>query len=79
MRPLSGIGKATAIELGKQGWTVVITARDEGNLKKTASEIESHLIVAGDLTDPSFVERLFSETAQKFGELTRRCELDTDS
>lgn len=63
-----GIGKATAIELGKQGWTVVITARDEGNLKKTASEIESHLIVAGDLTDPSFVERLFSETAQKFGE-----------
>jgi uroporphyrinogen-III synthase len=45
----AGIGKASAIALGKEGWTVVITARDEAKLKETASEIEKSLVVPGDL------------------------------
>lgn len=44
-----GIGKASAIALGKDGWTVVLTARDEAKLKDTASQIEKSHVIAGDL------------------------------
>lgn len=45
----SGIGRASAIALGKEGWTVVVTARDEAKLKDTASQIEKSHVIAGDL------------------------------
>lgn len=45
----SGIGKVSAIALGKDGWTVVVTARDEAKLKDTASQIEKSHVIAGDL------------------------------
>jgi NADP-dependent 3-hydroxy acid dehydrogenase YdfG len=44
-----GIGKVSAIALGKAGWKVVITARDEAKLKETVSEIEDGHVIAGDL------------------------------
>ncbi|KAK9894312.1 short-chain dehydrogenase/reductase SDR [Cystobasidium minutum MCA 4210] len=63
----AGIGRASAIALGKDGWTVVVTARDEAKLKETASQIEKSHVIAGDLTSSGFVEKLFKETAEKFG------------
>ncbi|KAL7005301.1 hypothetical protein EMMF5_005138 [Cystobasidiomycetes sp. EMM_F5] len=63
----AGIGRAAAIALGEAGWSVTITGRDEGKLKEVASQIKSVHSVAGDLTDPKIVERLFSETVEKFG------------
>ena len=45
----SGIGRASAIALGKNGWSVVITGRDEAKLAETAKEISSCHTVAGDL------------------------------
>jgi len=65
----AGIGRASAIALGRAGWTVVITGRDSEKLQETASQIERHHIVVGDLTDPQIAEKLFSETVEKFGRL----------
>lgn len=45
----AGIGRASAIALGRAGWTVVITGRDGTKLQETASQIERHHVVVGDL------------------------------
>lgn len=48
----SGIGRATAIACAQMGATVYLTARNEGRLKETLSEMpgEGHQIISGDLT-----------------------------
>jgi len=65
----SGIGKASAIELSKAGWNVVLTARREQELREVAKECPGEtLVVPGNITDPLFVKSLFTETLGKFGE-----------
>jgi NAD(P)-dependent dehydrogenase (short-subunit alcohol dehydrogenase family) len=48
----SGIGKAIAIECSKMGAKLIITARNEGRLNETLSQMEGngHLIVPADLS-----------------------------
>ena len=72
----SGIGKASAIELSKAGWNVVLTARREAELNEVAQACPSPtLVVPGDVTDPDFVKALFSETIKKFGKVYTSCRL----
>lgn len=68
----SGLGKATAMELAAEGAYVVINARREDELGKTADEIRSAtgaevLAIAGDVTNEAHIRELVLETANKFG------------
>ncbi|MGC4937246.1 SDR family NAD(P)-dependent oxidoreductase [Kribbella sp. DT2] len=65
--PTAGIGRAFADKLAREGYDLVLVARDEGRLKEVATEI-SRLhgvaceVLAADLTDPAelaVVERRF--------------------
>ena len=68
-----GIGKATAIELVKNGATVVLNGRNQATLLKTEKEIKAlggkvHA-VNGDISVPEEAEKLIEETIRKFGKL----------
>lgn len=56
-----GIGRATALALGKQGHTVILAARDEGALRQLAGEITRAggraEVVPMDVTDEASVDR----------------------
>ena len=66
-----GIGRATAVLLGKNGFTTVLTARTASDIESAAEEIRAEggeaLAVAGDITDEAFVERLFETIREHFG------------
>lgn len=67
----SGMGKATAIELVKQGASVVINGRREQVLLDAAKEIdptgEHVLAVAGDIRHVDTSRKIVDETVRKFG------------
>jgi len=68
----SGLGKATALELAREGVRVTITARREDELRRAADEIASAtgvevLAIAGDLTDEVHVRSLVSQSTAHFG------------
>ncbi|SFR52382.1 MULTISPECIES: SDR family oxidoreductase [Halorubrum] len=70
----SGLGKASAKALGREGVDVVINGRDEERLADARSEIESVatgevVSQSGDLTDPDDVETLVETTVDEFGGL----------
>ncbi|KAF9462981.1 hypothetical protein BDZ94DRAFT_1259801 [Collybia nuda] len=68
----SGIGRSTAIALSTAGWNIVLTGRRLDALKETAlltPAPDSHLIVAGDITDEEFVKHLFLRSVDKFGRI----------
>src|SRR5450432_1823055 len=69
----SGIGKATALALLREGYSVVLAGRRAGLLEKTAEEAGSSgqraLAVATDVTDPVSVRALFAKTKEVFGRL----------
>ena len=68
-----GIGRAVAELLAQHGATVVVTARTASDLEQVATAIKQAggqaVPVAGDITDGSFVERLFETIHQQFGRL----------
>lgn len=70
----SGLGKASATALAREGANVVINGRDSERLEAAAEEIRSDaagevLGVAGDLTDEDDIERLVERTVDAFGGL----------
>jgi 3-oxoacyl-[acyl-carrier protein] reductase len=70
----SGLGKATAMELAREGARVVINARNDEQLQNVAKEIQSAtgaevLGIAGDVCNEDHVNRLVSETSAAFGSL----------
>lgn len=69
----SGIGRATALELARQGASVVITARREERLRPLADEIAALgrpvEIVVGDITDPATRQRTLDAAMNKLGGL----------
>ena len=69
----SGIGRATSIELAKQGATVVIADRDEYGADKTCGSILQDggeaLIEKIDVTDRSAVQQLMKITHDKYGSI----------
>jgi len=69
----SGIGKATALLMAKEGAKIVITARREERCKETVDEIcamgGDALALPGDVGDEHHVEDLVNKTVQHFGRL----------
>lgn len=67
----SGIGKAVAIALHQDGWTIVLAGRREKELLETANECnaERTLIVPTDINNSESVKNLFYQTKKSFGRL----------
>jgi NAD(P)-dependent dehydrogenase (short-subunit alcohol dehydrogenase family) len=69
----SGIGRATAVALWKDGYSVVLAGRRPDALAETAAQAGSDgprvLAVPTDVTDPESVRALFETTKRTFGRL----------
>jgi NAD(P)-dependent dehydrogenase (short-subunit alcohol dehydrogenase family) len=69
----SGIGKASALALAREGFAVVVAGRRPEPLQAVVSEIEGlqgkALGVPTDVGDPSSVEALFAKAKAQFGRL----------
>jgi 3-oxoacyl-[acyl-carrier protein] reductase len=65
-----GIGQATAVRLARDFSAVVLVARDQTNLEKTARAVKSAgaeaLVCALDLREPQAAEAVVSETLKRF-------------
>jgi 3-oxoacyl-[acyl-carrier protein] reductase len=69
----SGIGKATAMLLAKDGATVVLNARGKEKLEAVAVEIAqkytSPLVITGDICDDITIHDLVQKPLEKFGRI----------
>ena len=69
----SGIGKATALALLKEGYSVVLAGRRadalEQAVKDAGAAASRALAVPTDVSDPASVRALFAKTREKFGRL----------
>jgi NAD(P)-dependent dehydrogenase (short-subunit alcohol dehydrogenase family) len=69
----TGIGRAVAIGLLEEGYTVVLAGRRAAQLQQTVEQAASHatraLAVPTDVTDPASVQALFGATRSAFGRL----------
>ena len=69
----TGIGKATALALLKDGWHVVVTGRRSEPLNAVVAEAkemgQSATALTSDVTDPASVELLFSAIEKQWGRL----------
>jgi NAD(P)-dependent dehydrogenase (short-subunit alcohol dehydrogenase family) len=69
----TGIGKACALELLKEGFAIVLAGRRTEPLEATAAEARASgaptLVVPTDVADPAAVKNLFALTKKKFGRL----------
>lgn len=68
----SGIGRAVALALLREGWSVVLTGRRTDALAATAAMALAGartLVVAADVADPSSVRSLFGQAKSTFGRL----------
>ncbi len=69
----SGIGRETAVELGRRGATVVLAARSEESLRDAAREVEAAggkaLVVVTDVADHAQVDRLARTAVETFGRI----------
>jgi NAD(P)-dependent dehydrogenase (short-subunit alcohol dehydrogenase family) len=69
----TGIGRATALALGENGFAVLIAGRRPGPLEQTvrdAAAAGSRLLsVTADVAEPAGVQRLFEAAARQFGRL----------
>ncbi|MFI5400504.1 MAG: SDR family oxidoreductase [SAR324 cluster bacterium] len=69
----TGIGKASALALMKEGYATVLAGRRKERLEAVAAEGKStgaaSLVVPCDVGDPAAVKALFAKTQQTFGRL----------
>ncbi|MFT5090932.1 MAG: NAD(P)-dependent dehydrogenase (short-subunit alcohol dehydrogenase family) [Candidatus Latescibacterota bacterium] len=69
----SGIGRATAVAMAKEGAKVAITARRAERCQEAVEEIEKlggeAMALPGDVSQPAHVEKLVSETVGRWGRL----------
>ena len=69
----SGIGRASALALLEDGYSVVLTGRRSEPLEATAADAgeaaERALAVPTDVGDPGAVDALFAKTEERFGRL----------
>jgi NAD(P)-dependent dehydrogenase (short-subunit alcohol dehydrogenase family) len=69
----TGIGRAVASALVKEGYAIVLAGRREGPLEQTAAESDPRgsrtLVVPTDVGDPASVRALFEKTTEAFGRL----------
>jgi NAD(P)-dependent dehydrogenase (short-subunit alcohol dehydrogenase family) len=68
----TGIGKAAALALLKDGFAVALVGRRKEMLDKTAAEsgaAERALVLPGDITQPAAVKEIFSKVKTRWGRL----------
>ena len=69
----SGIGRASALALLREGYSVVLAGRRREALEETAvtagADVKRTLVVPADLSDPASVQALFAKTKDAFGRL----------
>jgi NAD(P)-dependent dehydrogenase (short-subunit alcohol dehydrogenase family) len=69
----TGIGRATALALLREGYSVVLAGRRSETLEETAAEAGSAgaraRAIRADVSDPSSVRELFEKTKETFGRL----------
>jgi NAD(P)-dependent dehydrogenase (short-subunit alcohol dehydrogenase family) len=69
----SGIGRAAALALLNEGYSVVLAGRRSEALEQTVAQAGQAgaraLVVPSDVSDPSSVRRLFEKTKEAFGRL----------
>ena len=69
----SGIGRATALALSQENYTVVLAGRNENSLTRTADlskEWNGQMVVCStDISKPESVSKLFSTVSREFGRL----------
>ena len=65
----SGIGRASALALGREGYAVVLAGRRREPLDEVAAELSDALVVPTDVGDPSSVEALFAAVRERYGRL----------
>ena len=69
----TGIGKAAALALLKDGWSVVLAGRRIAPLEQTKAEAGADgaraLVVTADVAQPESVRELFEKAKAKFGRL----------
>ena len=69
----AGIGRAAALALARDGWSVVLAGRRPKPLEATASEIRdtgaAALGVVADVSDEQQVETLFARVREQFGRI----------
>ena len=66
----SGVGRAVAVELASQGWSLALVGRKREALEETAGQIKGdHLVAPADVGDPKAVKDVFAQIQKKFGRL----------
>ncbi len=69
----SGIGKAVALALGREGYALVLAGRNRESLEAVAGELKQAgaraISVETDVADPAAVRALFEKTKEAFGRL----------
>jgi NAD(P)-dependent dehydrogenase (short-subunit alcohol dehydrogenase family) len=69
----TGIGKASALALMRNGWSVVLSGRRKELLEDVAREGQAtgqtSLVVPTDVADPAAIRTLFARTKETFGRL----------
>jgi len=68
----SGIGKASALALLREGWAVVLAGRRKDALEAVAREAKPGartLVAPTDVADPAAIRALFARTKETFGRL----------
>src|SRR5689334_11499338 len=65
----SGIGRATAIRLGRAGYTVVLAARRVDELKTAADQIGAAVAVPTDVRDPAAIDALIARALEVDGRI----------
>ncbi|MBL8839743.1 MAG: SDR family oxidoreductase [Alphaproteobacteria bacterium] len=67
----SGVGRAVALALLKEGYAVVLAGRRKDALEATAAQAKGgrSLVVPTDVTDAASIKALFDRTKQTFGRL----------
>lgn len=66
----SGIGRASALALSREGYSVVLAGRREAALRETADAASNQiLVVPTDVANPDSIRHLFEQTRATFGRL----------
>src|SRR4051812_6553101 len=64
-----GIGRATAIELARRGYRLMLVARSADQLAETAQLAGNGVAMAADVSRPEQVDQLVAQAAKAFGRI----------
>ena len=63
----SGMGAAAARLFGQQGATVVLVDRNRAGAEQSASGIDSHSVIVGDVSDSTFCDQTIATVVNRYG------------